>query len=122
MSAYIPVILFTIFTNFLSQIMLKKGMTSIAPVVLSPGGVRSSGVDILTNGYVIGGLMVMVISMASHLYVLSKVELSYAYPFLGLSFVLTTAYGYWVLSESVNGWRVLGVLLICSGVAIVAKS
>jgi multidrug transporter EmrE-like cation transporter len=74
------------------------------------------------NGYVIGGLVVMVISMGSHLVVLSRVDISYAYPFLGLSFVLTTAWGYFILSEDVNAWRVLGVALIFAGVSCVARS
>ncbi|MCL4139940.1 UNVERIFIED_CONTAM: hypothetical protein GTU68_044120 [Idotea baltica] len=64
----------------------------------------------------------MVISMGAHLVVLSRVDISFAYPFLGLSFVLITAYGHFVLGESVNAWRIAGVLLICSGVALVAKS
>ncbi|MBY5991867.1 transporter [Ferrimonas balearica] len=122
MSVYIPAILFTVFTNFLSQILLKKGMTVVGPVELSAQGLRTIGGAVMFNGYVMGGLVVMVISMFSHLYVLSKVEISYAYPFLGLSFVLTTAYGYWVLAEGVNLWRVLGVLFICTGVAIVARN
>ena len=102
--------------------MLKKGMTTIAQFELSASGLAGSMYDILFNGYVIGGLVVMVISMGSHLVVLSRVDISYAYPFLGLSFVLTTAWGYFVLSEDVNAWRVLGVLLICTGVSFVARS
>ena len=78
--------------------------------------------DIVWNGYVIGGLVVMAISMACHLVVLSRVDISYAYPFLGLSFVLTTAWGYFVLAEDVNAWRILGVLFICAGVSLVARS
>ena len=77
---------------------------------------------ILTNVFVMGGLLVMVISMASHLVVLSKVDISYAYPFLGLSFVLVTGWGYLVLSEPLSIYKVIGVSLIVCGVALVAKS
>jgi len=122
MIKFIPLILFTVLTNFLSQIMLKKGMTSIEKFDVSLSGVVSSGMNILFNPYVFGGLVMMVVSMGAHLVVLSRVDISFAYPFLGLSFVLITAYGAMVLGESVNGWRILGVALICSGVALVAKS
>ena len=64
----------------------------------------------------------MVISMGSHLFVLSRVEISFAYPFLGLSFVLITLWGFFMLGEDVNLWRVTGVFLICAGVILVAKS
>jgi multidrug transporter EmrE-like cation transporter len=122
MAKYIPLILFTVLTNFASQVMLKKGMTKIDKFEVSLSGFMSSATGIIFNGYVILGLLVMVISMASHLVVLSRVEISYAYPFLGLSFVLITLWGYFVLGESVDLWRVSGVLLICAGVAVVAHT
>ncbi len=122
MAQYIPLILLTVFTNFLSQIMLKHGMTSIEKFEISAEGLTKSAFDILFNPFVVGGLFVMVVSMACHLVVLSRVDISYAYPFLGLSFVLTAAWGYFALGEDVNTYRILGVLLICSGVALVAKS
>lgn len=122
MKAYIPLILFTVFTNFGSQILLKKGMTSIQGFEVSAKGLLSSVGNIITNPYVVAGLLVMVISMASHLVVLSKVDISFAYPFLGLSFVLIAIWGYFVLQEPVGLWRITGILFIVLGVSLVAKS
>ncbi len=122
MSKYIPLILFTVLTNFLSQIMLKKGMTQIKLDTLGASSVLQAIPGIVLNFFVMGGLLVMVISMASHLLVLSKVDISYAYPFLGLSFVLITAWGYFVLAEPMSVYKAMGVLLIVCGVALVAKS
>lgn len=122
MSKYIPLILFTVLTNFLSQIMLKKGMTQIAMGSLETSNIVKAIPTIVFNFFVMGGLLVMVISMASHLLVLSKVDISYAYPFLGLSFVLVTAWGYFILSEPMSIYKAMGVMLIVCGVALVAKS
>ena len=122
MSKFIPLILFTVLTNFGSQILLKKGMSDIKQFEMSLNGVWAALGDIIFNIYVIAGLLVMVISMGSHLVVLSRVEISFAYPFLGLSFVLITVYGYFVLGEAVTMWRIVGVSLICCGVAVVAKT
>ena len=122
MSKFIPLILFTVFTNFGSQVLLKKGMTSIDRFDMSISGITGSLLDIIFNKYVIAGLLVMVVSMGSHLVVLSRVDISYAYPFLGLSFVLVTCWGYFVLSENVDFWRILGVTLIVLGVACVGRS
>lgn len=122
MSQYIPLILFTVFTNFGSQILLKKGMTSITSFNLSSEGLAQAIPSIIFNFYVISGLIVMVISMSAHLVVLSRVDISYAYPFLGLSFVLVALWGYFVLSEDMNIYKILGIALICGGVALVAKS
>ena len=122
MTRFIPLILFTVGTNFLSQILLKKGMTSLPKFELTASEILSSVFTIVFNPWVFFGLVMMVISMGSHLVVLSRVEISFAYPFLGLSFVLITLYGYLVLGEGVNLWRVAGVLFICTGVALVARS
>lgn len=122
MTRFIPLILFTVGTNFLSQIMLKKGMTSLERFDLTPASVFSSLFSIIFNPWVFFGLVMMVVSMGSHLVVLSRVDISFAYPFLGLSFVLITVYGHLVLGENVNIWRIAGVAFICIGVALVARS
>jgi len=119
---YIPLILFTVFTNFGSQILLKKGMTSIQEFSISADGLLKAAPSIIFSPYVIFGMLLMVISMGTHLVVLSRVDISYAYPFLGLSFVLVSLWGYFVLAEPMNIYRIMGVLLIVGGVALVAKS
>ena len=60
MSQFIPLILFTVFTNFGSQVLLKQGMTSIEEFELSASGLAGSVFNIVLNGYVISGLVVMV--------------------------------------------------------------
>jgi len=122
MTKFIPLILFTILTNFLSQIMLKKGMTELPKFDLNAAGILGSVFSIVFNPWVFFGLVMMVVSMGSHLLVLSRVELSFAYPFIGLSFVLVTAWGYFALGEQVNMLRVAGVGCICLGVILVAQS
>ena len=122
MANFIPLILFTILTNFFSQIMLKKGMTDLPKFDLTLSSVMGSALSIVFSPWVFFGLVMMVVSMGSHLLVLSRVELSFAYPFIGLSFVLITAWGYFALGESVNVVRVAGVACICLGVVLVAQS
>ena len=102
--------------------MLKKGMTQISLGSLTSDNIIAAIPSIIFNFFVVGGLIVMVISMATHLLVLSKVDISFAYPFLGLSFVLITLWGHFVLAEPINLFKIAGVALIVCGVALVAKS
>ena len=53
--------------------------------------------------------------------VLSTWDVSKAYPLVGLGFGLTVLVGM-ALGESITTYRVLGVLLICEGVWLVANS
>ncbi len=118
-------ILFTVTTNAAAQIMLKKGMTSLGPLKLAGDGlmgVAQTIFQVVFQPFVFLGLCTFVISMASHLVVLSKVELSFAYPFLSLAYVIVTAYAFFVFGENVTLWRVAGIGAICLGTILVALS
>jgi drug/metabolite transporter (DMT)-like permease len=121
-SRYIPMILFTVLTNAAAQIMLKKGVTSAMDSRADHGHILSLALRVLFEKYVILGLFVFVVSMASHLVVLSRVELSFAYPFLSLAYVVVAAYAYFVFKEDVNAYRIVGISLICLGTVFISRS
>ena len=62
----------------------------------------------LTRDY-FAGLATFVISMASHLFVLSRVDVSYAYPFLSIAYVLVAVYAHMFLGENVNLVHAAGI-------------
>lgn len=121
MTRYIPLILFTVLTNAAAQIMLKKGMLAVGAVTLE-AGLFQTVFRIVFNPWVFLGLSTFVISMASHLVVLSRVELSFAYPFLSLAYVVVAAYAYYVFKEDVNSLRIAGIGLICIGTILISRS
>jgi multidrug transporter EmrE-like cation transporter len=50
------------------------------------------------------------------------VDLSFAYPFLSLAYVVVTAYAYFVFNEDVNQFRIAGIALICIGTVLISRS
>ena len=122
---YIHFILFTVFTNAAAQMMLKYGMTNLGALqVASPLTIPAIVLTIFKvvfNPWVFAGLVTFVISMASHLYVLSKVELSFAYPFLSLAYVAVAVAAWLLFSEDLNAWRIAGIGLICIGTVLIAQ-
>jgi len=103
------------------QLLLKIGMNSMGVVGLdrlkSP---FSLAWEIVTTPTVITGLMLYGISAVAWVYVLSRVELSYAYPFLALSYTGVTGIAVLVLKEPFSRSQWLGVLLVVTGVVVVA--
>ena len=77
---------------------------------------RSSGALITSTE-----LPTFVVSTLSHLYVLSKVELSFAYPFLSLAYVAVAVFAYFVFREDLNAWRIAGIGFICVGTILIAQ-
>ena len=122
MARYIPLILFTVLTNAAAQIMLKKGMLAIGPLGGQGRNLLTGIASVVLNPFVFVGLCTFVISMASHLVVLSRVELSYAYPFLSLAYVVVAIYAYVVFGEDLNNYRILGIALVCLGTICISQS
>lgn len=122
MAKYIPLILFTVLTNAAAQIVLKKGMLTVGGFPGDMGDVAGFIFRTVTSPMVFAGLCIFVISMASHLIVLSKVELSYAYPFLSLAYVVVAVYAYYVFREDLGTVRIAGIALICAGTILISQS
>jgi multidrug transporter EmrE-like cation transporter len=120
--AALPLILFTVLTNAAAQIMLKKGMLGLGPLDPGRDGLIGTALRVVFNPFVFAGLATFVVSMASHLVVLSKVQLSYAYPFLSLAYVVVTAYAFFVFQEDVGLARLAGIGLIVAGTVLIAQS
>jgi multidrug transporter EmrE-like cation transporter len=119
---FLPLILFTVFTNAAAQIMLKKGMLGAGPLDVGAHGLVGTVFRVLFNPFVFAGLCTFVVSMASHLVVLSKVQLSYAYPFLSLAYVVVGLYSWCFFAEDMNLARIAGFGLIIAGTVLIAQS
>ncbi|MGB3390272.1 MAG: EamA family transporter [Pseudaminobacter sp.] len=118
---YIGFILFTVMTNAAAQLMLKQGMIALGPISFEGVNPVVRMFQIVFSPWVFLGLVTFVISMASHLYVLSKVELSFAYPFLSLAYVAVAVFAYFVFREDLNAWRIAGIGFICVGTVLIAQ-
>ena len=101
--------------------MLKKGVMSLGTLSFADTNPIIRMFEIVFQPYVFFGLATFVISMASHLYVLSKVELSFAYPFLSLGYVAVAVAAWLWFDEDLNTFRIIGIALICLGTALIAQ-
>jgi multidrug transporter EmrE-like cation transporter len=103
-----------------AQFSLKAGMSS--------AGVRQSLAlpfslqtifSIITNWNVLGGFLLYGLGAIVWLAVLSKWDVSKAYPLVGLGFGLTMVIGF-MAGEQVTLARVVGVSMICAGIVLVS--
>lgn len=115
----IPLILFSIGLAVTGQIFLKIGMDEIGKVELSQ--FLSLIMKVLTSPILIIGLLFYAVSAVLWMMVLSQVNLSYAYPFLGLTYVAMLFLTKFFLQEQISTWRWLGTALIFLGVLVSAK-
>ena len=116
------VVLLTVFMSACAQLLLKLGMNKAAMV----GGLFDNGINSLVqtvfSPLVFSGICIYGVSVLVWLWVLSKVDLSIAYPFVGISFILTLLFGVFLLGESLNAYKIIGTLMIAIGCFFVVKS
>ena len=105
-----------------AQFSLKAGMSSEGiKAILARPFTFNSALSVFMNKYVLGGFLLYGLGAVVWLLVLTKWDVSKAYPLVGLGFIFTVAIGFMV-GEQVTGSRVVGVALICAGVVLVGRS
>jgi len=117
----IAVIVSAVVIGVVGQLFIKKALNSMDELDISRNALHAY-ITIFSSAYVMCGLFIYGISMLLWLYGLTKVDLSYAYPFLALSYILVIAGSWYFLGESISILRFIGVMIICIGVFVVAKS
>lgn len=111
-------ILLSVACSVIAQGLLKYGMTNLAPSTNKTTLVFNT----LFNPFVVAGLFFYLVSMVFWLYVLSKVELSRAYPFVALGFIGTAIVGFFLYQEPITTTKLIALLLIVSGVLVLSVS
>jgi drug/metabolite transporter (DMT)-like permease len=105
------------------QLTLKAGMSQVGFISARRlGKPLELTMQILKTPLVPLGLALFVISAAFWMLVLSRVPLSFAYPFVGLTYVLITVFGKFVLKEHVPALRWAGIALIVAGIILVGSA
>ncbi|HRD49857.1 MAG TPA: EamA family transporter [Candidatus Competibacteraceae bacterium] len=118
----IGLILISVAISALAQIILKHGMSASEMQSAMTAGGMAAAWAIVGNGFVLLGLSLYGAGALLWLGVLARVDVSQAYPFVGLGFVLTMAFAWCFLGESLVFSRILGTFLIVAGVVLVAHS
>jgi drug/metabolite transporter (DMT)-like permease len=114
-------ILLSVFAGVAGQTVLKLGVSQ-------PGAADATGnlislvALIIRSPLVLMGLLLYAVGAVAWIAVLARLDLSLAYPFLALNFVLVTVASRLILGETVPALRWMGILVICSGILLVARS
>jgi drug/metabolite transporter (DMT)-like permease len=115
-------ILVSVVAGAAGQVLLKKGMGSMGPLTLSVSELGNILWRIGTNPYVVIGLAIYVGGTVFWLTALSRVDLSYAYPFASLSYIVMLIASWQLFNEDITVLRLLGTLIVCVGVFIISRS
>lgn len=105
----------------MGQLLVKIGAKHLE-LDFSSAHLLQSLLAIVKNVPVMSGMALYGLSFILWVKVLSKVELSYAYPFVSLGYIVILCFSYFVFKENISFFRAIGTLLIMVGVVFVAGS
>ena len=88
MSKYIPMILLGVLLNAAAQLALKQGTRQIGVFDFSLANIWPIGWQIGTNPFILLGLLCYAISVVVWILVLSRVDVSFAYPMLSVGYIV----------------------------------
>ena len=103
------------------ETLLKKGMNAIGALDLSLATLLPTFWRVFTTPIIVIGFALIFGGSLFWLVVLSKWNLSLAYPLLSISYIASLFVGALFLNEQVTPIRVAGVLVIVAGVYLVTK-
>ena len=119
---YLYLILFGVLLNAAAQLALKQGMRQIGHFDFVVQNIGHVFFAVAANAYIWAGLCCYVVSVGIWLLVLSRVEVSYAYPFLSVGYIVTACAGWFFFQENLSITRLLGIVVICFGVWLITRS
>ncbi len=113
-------LIFNVFLTVLGQILLKQGVTYVGRID-SFRELLSKFWQLILNPYVIGGVSIYGFTTFVWLVILSRIKLSIAYPMLSLGYVIAIPFSWLFFKESIPKVRIIGAIIICIGVYLVAQ-
>jgi len=108
--------------NTAAQLLLKHAMNSIGYFVFSWANIIPIGMKVALNPFIIGGLSCYVLSVVVWLLVLSRVEVSFAYPLLSIGYIVNAIIASMWLGETLSMMRVSGIGVIILGVILITRT
>lgn len=115
-------IVMTVLLNTAGQFVMKMGMNNVGRIGMAGSGVLAGFLKAFTSPLVFSGLMLYGLSAALWIVIVSRVNLSWAYPLVSMSYVIVAFLSPVLLHEKFSLMRVIGTCIICLGVAVVART
>lgn len=126
MTRFLPYIYLasTILLSVYSQIMIKWRISNHFPDLHLPEGIWNKIVLLLTivfDPFIFSGLVATFASGLFWMATMTKLDISFAYPFTSLGFVLVLLFSVLLLGESLNVYKIAGVACIMLGIFITSR-
>jgi multidrug transporter EmrE-like cation transporter len=120
----LALILTSIVLGSIGQVVLKIGankLENISQVAFSIESILKIVWEIFSTPVIIVGLVFFALSFLLWVVVLTKMQLSYAYPMVSLGYIVVSILSYLIFKESFTLNKILGIGIIIIGIFIINR-
>ena len=114
-------ILATIVFTVYSQMIMRWQVSSAGPL---PNGIFEKVTyvwSLLINPWVFTGIMATFFAGVSWMLTMTRFEISYAFPFVSLNYIIILMAGFLLFNESLSFEKVLGCFFVILGILVIAR-
>ncbi|MCG9650474.1 EamA family transporter [Vibrio brasiliensis] len=112
----------TIFFTVYGQLILKWRVGKYGPIPSDTLEKLKYLFTVVIDPFIISGFVAAFLASLAWIGAMTKFELSFSYPFMSLNFVLVFVLSYWLFDETLNWYKVIGLLLIIAGTIVTSKA
>mgnify|MGYP006283459915 FL=1 len=77
--------------------------------------------QVFTDPFIISGVISIIVAGLCWIAAMTKFDLSYAYPFVGLTFALVLIFSAIFFHEPINLYKIAGVIMIIAGIVVSSR-
>ncbi len=114
-------IFITVIFTVYSQLIMRWQVSLAGPLPADLSGKLVYIATLLLNPWVMSGIVATLLAGVSWMLAMTKFEISYAYPFVSLNYVLVLVAGFLLFQESMSIMKLAGTALVILGIIVIAK-
>lgn len=115
-------IVLEVILNSAAQLSLKEGMGRIGHFDFTWHNALPIFTQVIFSFWIWIGILIYVVSMIVWLMVLSRAEVSVAYPLTSMGYIISAVAAYFLFSDHLSLVRITGILVILFGVILISRS
>lgn len=114
-------IFYTVLFTVYSQLIMRWQVSLAGALPGDTPGKFGYIIHLLLNPWVMSGIAATFLAGVSWMLAMTKFEISYAYPFVSLNYVLVLAASFLLFQESMSITKLVGTALVIFGIVVIAK-
>lgn len=114
-------ILSAVILNSVAQLVLKAGTNKLGVLFIDGQSLFSTIIRVIFQPYIISGLVLYVVSFGIWIIVLSKLEVSIAYPLLSIGYIIGLVFAWYFFGEMITINKTIGIFFIVIGTYFITR-